>query len=142
MLNSSNAHGGEDSVGRDKAPNARRRAPSLTDREVPLDPARSMASLHAWLDGEGSAAAVTESEGAEYVDLWNRINTDAERRRQVTAPVDLTARIMAALPADVPQAAADSWWDRPLTLKPLTAIAAAAGLVALGAAIGSTTRDR
>jgi hypothetical protein len=142
MLNEPNAQGGEGSLGRDQARNARRSAPSLTDREVPLDPTRKLAALHAWLDGEGSATTVADGEGTEYVDLWNRINVETERRRQVSAPVDLTQRIMAALPTTAPQAVAESWWDRPLALKPLTALAAAAGLVALGAAIGSSARDR
>jgi hypothetical protein len=48
---------------------------------------------------------------------------------------------MAALPADVPQMALP-WWKKSVQISPVVAIAAAAGLVALGAAIGNSMRIR
>jgi hypothetical protein len=52
------------------------------------------------------------------------------------APADLTERIMAALPTAAPHAAAP-WWNRPVEMNPVAVAAAAAGLLALGTAIGA-----
>jgi hypothetical protein len=137
MLDHTNAQNGEAQVhGRSpKTP-----APALTDREVPLDPNHKMNALHAWLDGEGSLTSVVDSDSERHIEFWNRINLETERRRQVTAPVDLQQRIMAALPEAAP-AMIEPWWRTPVSVTPVVAIAAAAGLVALGAAI-STSRSR
>jgi hypothetical protein len=98
-----------------------------------------MTALHAWLDGEGSLAALTDSDSERHVEFWSRINVETERRRQVTAPVDLQERIMAALPETAPSMV-EPWWRTPVSVTPVVAIAAAAGLVALGAAISSRSR--
>jgi hypothetical protein len=59
----------------------------------------------------------------------------------MVTPAHVTAQIMAALPADVPQMALP-WWKKPVQVSPVVAIAAAAGLVAIGAAIGTSVRIR
>lgn len=140
MLNHQDARNGDDSVRRDRAHNASADAPALTDREVPLGSGSGNAALHAWLDGEGSLAAATQADRRQ-VEFWSRMNSEFEVRRQVGAPADLTQSIMAALPDTVPQPL-ESWWMRPVTLTPAVALAAAAGLVALGAALANTPRDR
>ena len=48
---------------------------------------------------------------------------------------------MAALPADLPQMALP-WWKKSIHVSPVVALAAAAGLVALGAAIANSMRIR
>jgi hypothetical protein len=140
MLNHHDARGGEDSVRRDRAHNASADAPALTDREVPLGSGSGNAALHAWLDGEGSMAAAAQADGRQ-VEFWSRLNAEVEVRRQVAAPADLTESIMAALPDTAPQPL-ESWWLRPVSVTPAVALAAAAGLVVLGAAIANAPRDR
>ena len=140
MLNHHDARGGEDSVRRDRAHNASADAPALTDREVPLGSGSVNAALHAWLDGEGSMAAAVQSDRRQ-VEFWSRLNAEVEVRRQVAAPADLTESIMAALPDTAPQPL-ESWWLRPVSVTPAVALAAAAGLVVLGAAIANAPRDR
>jgi hypothetical protein len=135
MLDHTNAQNGEAPLvhGRSqKTP-----AGALTDREVPLDNNRSMAALHAWLDGEGSMAAVAEGDAQRYVDFWTRLNSETERRRQVKTPVDLQERIMQALPEAAPPMIGP-WWRRSVTMSPAVAIATAAGLLAIGAALSSS----
>jgi hypothetical protein len=139
MLDHTNAPNGESPLDRNRAHTAP--APALTDREVPIENTRKMAALHAWLDGEGSLAAATQGETGRYVEFWSRVNTETEVRRQVTAPVDLPQRIMEALPQATPQAI-ESWWSRPVAVTPAVALAAAAGLVALGAALAAPARLR
>jgi len=141
MLDHTNAQDGESPLGRDRAHTGPASASALTDREVPIENTRKMAALHAWLDGEGSLAAATQGETERYVEFWSRVNAETEVRRQVTAPADLQQRIMEALPHAAPQAI-ESWWSRPVTVKPAVALAAAAGLVALGAALVAPSRLR
>jgi len=140
MLNHHDARGGEDSVRRDRAHNASADAPALTDREVPLGSGSGNAALHAWLDGEGSMAAAVQADRRQ-VEFWSRLNAEVEVRRQAAAPADLTESIMAALPDTAPQPL-ESWWLRPVSVTPAVALAAAAGLVVLGAAIATAPRDR
>ena len=140
MLNHHDARGGEDSVRRDRAHNASADAPALTDREVPLGSGHGGAALNAWLDGEGSLAAAVQADRRQ-VEFWSRLSAEFEVRRQVTAPADLSESIMAALPTTAPQPL-ESWWLRPVSVTPAVALAAAAGLVALGAALANTPRDR
>ena len=78
---------------------------------------------------------------ARQVDLWRRIEEESERRRRMVTPAHVKAQIMAALPTDAPQMALP-WWKKSIQVSPVIALAAAAGLVALGAAIGTTMRMR
>ena len=81
------------------------------------------------------------AESARQIDLWRRIEQESERRRHLVTPAHVKAQIMAALPADLPQAALP-WWKKWIQVSPVVALAAAAGLVALGAAIGTSVRIR
>ena len=140
MLNHSDARGGENTVRRDRANNAPADTRALTDREVPLGSGQANAALHAWLDGEGSMAAAVQADRRQ-VEFWNRLNADVEVRRQMKTPVHLQEAIMAALPDRAPQAAVDSWWHRPVTMTPAVALAAAAGLLVVGAMLAGSVRD-
>jgi hypothetical protein len=97
--------------------------------------------INSWLDGEAPEPVGLSADSARQVDLWRRIEEESERRRHMVTPAHVTAQIMAALPADLPQVALP-WWKRSLNVSPVVALAAAAGLVALGAAIGNTMRLR
>jgi hypothetical protein len=140
MLNHSDARGGENTVRRDRANNAPTDTRALTDREVPLGSGQANSALHAWLDGEGSMAAAMQADRRQ-VEFWSRIGVEAEARRQVKTPVHLQEAIMAALPDRAPQTAADAWWHRPVTMTPAVALAAAAGLLVVGAMLAGSTRD-
>lgn len=109
----------------------------ITDREVPLTGQQTPAAIHSWLDGELSESAVRQSDAARDVDFWLRLDREVQVRRQMTTPVHLYERIMEALPTSSP-AVAEPWWNRSFTLTPAVAIAAAAGAVTIGLAIGAT----
>jgi hypothetical protein len=142
MLESLNPQEGADrpSLGRD-AGRPDNVAP-LADREVPLPGAElgsTPAAVHAWLDGEA-----TESEArladAKQVALWNRIETETSARRRMVTPAHVQASIMNALPAATPTlaksvsavAAPAAAATGMIALSPMTAVLAAAGLVAAG----------
>jgi hypothetical protein len=116
-----------------------REAGKLADREVPIELTRTPDQIHAWLDGELPESGVRGAEAGRIVEFWKRLDRDLEVRRHTHAPVDLAERIMEAIPATVPQAAAP-WWSKPVELTPVTVAAAAAGLLTIGAAIGATIK--
>jgi hypothetical protein len=97
--------------------------------------------INRWLDGEAPEPVAVSAESARQVDLWRRIEEESERRRHMVTPAHVKAQIMAALPADTPQIALP-WWKKSIQVSPVVALAAAAGLVALGAAIGNSMRLR
>ena len=136
MFDNLNAHNGRDRARRDGA--SQQPAEPLTDREVPLGVSRTPASVQAWLDGDAPEASVQGAD-TRHVEFWARINAETERRRQVRTPVEVQQRIMAALPADAPAAAAP-WYRREITMNPAVAVAAAASLLAVGAAVGAALR--
>ena len=141
----------------------------MLDREVPIVAATPFEAMHRWLDDDGSEAeAMADAESARYVALWRRVGQETARRRTATvASPDVTDRIMAALPgraqtavradrvaavsapiaAAAPAAVAaapeaTAWWQRPVELNGATALAAAAGLVALGLVVGNAFRGQ
>jgi hypothetical protein len=113
----------------------------LADREVPIELTRTPDLIHAWLDGDLAESQVRGSEAARHIEFWKRLDRDLEVRRAAHAPVDLTDRIMAALPEAAPYAVAP-WWNRPVAMNPLAVAASAAALLGLGAAIGASLRVR
>jgi hypothetical protein len=141
-----NARDERDQVNRSRAPESvpagdGRAAESrpMADREVPIELTRTPDLVHAWLDGEVPESALRGAEAARHVEFWKHLGSDLEVRRQMAAPADLVERIMEAIPTAVPQASAP-WWNRSVSMNPLAIAAAAAGLLALGAAIGTTVR--
>jgi len=132
MLDDLNPQGGR---GESQAPKrAREERQPLTDREVPLEQARNMAPIHAWLDGELPESAVRTAESARDVDFWRKVTEETTRRRMTKTPAYLEAQIMAALPTDRTADGVQTWWAREVTMTPATAAVAAASLLAVGAA--------
>ena len=122
---------------------AAERAPEqpMADREVPIGFAVTPPGVHEWLDGELSEAEIRRADTARHVEFWNRLNSDVEVRRQMKTPAHVSAQIMAAIaPTQVAAPATESWANRGITLSPMVAIAAAAGLIAAGALIASVVR--
>jgi len=116
-------------------------ASRMADREVPIELTRTPDLVHAWLDGEIPESSVRGTDAVRHVAFWKALDSDLEGRRQMHAPLDLAERIMAALPATAPRALSP-WWHRPIEMNPLAVAAAAAGLLALGTAIGASLKVR
>jgi hypothetical protein len=142
MQDNLNARDGSGDAGRERPRRASEQVQPLSDREVPLGPTTATSEMiHRWLDGEAPEPAALNADSARQVDLWKRIEQESERRRHLETPAHVKAQIMAALPTDTPQMALP-WWKKSVQVSPVVAIAAAAGLVALGAAIGNSMRIR
>jgi hypothetical protein len=121
----------------------------LADREVPLPGAADAhlaPAVQQWLDGEGSEVAARRADERQ-VEFWHRLGEEAARRRRMTTPAHVPQRIMEAIPAarmamaspmaTATSVAASTAEDAGrLSLSPVAALAAAAGLVALGFLIG------
>jgi hypothetical protein len=142
MQDNLNARDGSGDAGRERPRRASEPAQPLSDREVPLGGATATSEMiNSWLDGDTPEPVALSGESARQVDLWRRIEEESQRRRHLVTPAHVKAQIMAALPADVPQMALP-WWKKPVHVSPVVALAAAAGLVALGAALGNSMRIR
>ena len=141
MLDNLNARDGSGDAGRERPRRASEQSQPLVDREVPLGGTATSEMMHRWLDGEGPEPVAMNADTARQVDLWRRIEEESERRRRMVTPAHVKAHIMAALPAEAPQLALP-WWKKSIQVSPVVALAAAAGLVALGAAIGTSIRIR
>jgi hypothetical protein len=150
MLDDLNAREGRDEAGRSRAPRTpdpaqgTNPAPSadrrpLVDREVPIELTGAPDMVHSWLDGELPQSALRGLETARHVEFWNRLDRDLEARRHVRAPLGFADRVMEALPTTVPRLETP-WWTRSVSMNPVAVAAAAAGLLALGTAIGATMR--
>ena len=131
MFNAFDPKGAPEPTGRDRAD----RGPEqpLADREVPIGFAVTPAGVHEWLDGELPEADVRRSDTARHVEFWNRLNAEAAVRREVRTPPHVQAQIMAAI-APAKATVAEPWFRKSIAINPIVAIAAAAGLVMLGAA--------
>lgn len=138
MFDNLNAPNGREPARRDGG--ARQPAEPLTDREVPLSISRTPATVQAWLDGE-AAESTLQGADARHVEFWARVNAETARRREVRTPVEVQQRIMAALPMAAP-AAPTPWYRKEITMNPAVAAAAAASLLAVGAAVGAALRQR
>ena len=128
--------GGSDELRRSDGGLSRNRP--MADREVPLEGGRPALVVQQWLDGEATEAAARRAD-AHDVDLWQRINEEAERRRRMTTPAPVLNRIMAAIPEAAPVEPV-SFWKRPLGLNGTAAILVAAAILAVGVAIGTMFR--
>jgi hypothetical protein len=142
MQNNPNARDRGEESGREWTKRSNRDdAAPMPDREVPLDSGSHTPLLvQQWLDGEASEDAARSVDGRQ-VDLWNRINSETDRRRRTKTPPYVMAQIMEALPVEAPAVSMEySWWHRPLAVKPAVAFAAGAGLLAIGAILGAVAR--
>ncbi len=112
-----------------------RAATPLTDREVPLPNNNAAMLVHQWLDGETPVATVLAIAGGnESVDLWTKINDEAELLRSRTTPLYVHKRIMESLPDDIYRVN-QPWYRRPVVLNPTTMIVGAAALLGFGALV-------
>jgi hypothetical protein len=111
-------------------------AAPLSDREVPLSRRRTPASVQAWLDGELAEKDVRRGDTTRDVEFWNRINEQAQVRRQMKTPAHLQAQIMAALPHSAP-AAATPWYRKSMQLPSAWVVLGAAAILAAGVVIGA-----
>src|SRR5881394_1046698 len=103
MRRDENVTGGDSDVGKpagDRKQDARESR--VMDREVPLPSAPGHAALHDWLDGDIEQSRARDSEGAQQVDLWNKINEETRMLRSRTTPVHVQKAIMSALPNETP----------------------------------------
>lgn len=142
MYNDFNARGDKPREGgRDRLRQTPRDQQKLTDREVPLGLSRTPAAIHAWLDGDAPEASVRQGETVRHVEFWNALSAEVAVRRDMRTPTGLQEAIMAALPATTPRVITP-WWSRPMEMSPAALATAAAGLLALGAAIGATITAR
>lgn len=113
----------------------------LADREVPLGTGHPAVAVQQWLDGDGSEANARHADSRE-VELWNRINEEAERRRRMRTPAHVLDRIMASIPnlPAVAPAAPKPWWQGSVSLSPLVLAGAGLGILVLGAVVGAALR--
>lgn len=138
MFNAFDPKGAPEPTGRDRADRGSEQQP-LADREVPIGFAVTPAGVHEWLDGDASETDVRRSDSTRHIEFWNRLNAEAAVRREVRTPPHVQAQIMAAI-APRTATVAEPWFQRTLAVKPIVAIAAAAGLVAFGAAMALLAR--
>ena len=141
MLDNLNARDDGGDAGRERPRRASELSQPLSDKEVPIGGTATSEMINSWLDGDAPEPTAVNAESARQVDLWRRIEEESQRRRHLVTPAHVKAQIMAALPADAPLMALP-WWKKPVHVSPVVALAAAAGLVALGAAIGNNMRIR
>jgi hypothetical protein len=141
MLDNLNARDGSGDAHRERTRRASGHAQPLSDKEVPIGGTATSEMINSWLDGDAPEPVAVNAESARQVDLWRRIEEESQRRRHLVTPAHVKAQIMAALPADAPQMALP-WWKKSIHVSPVVALAAAAGLIALGAAIGNSMRIR
>ena len=104
----------------------------LSDREVPLTPIATSDVVNRWLDGELPEPVGLHGDAARSVEFWRRIGEETDRRRQMVTPAHLSSRIMSALPPVEAARQVTPAMQKSLQLSPITAIAAAAGIFALG----------
>jgi len=126
--------GGSDDVRLPEIGNTSRNAP-MADREVPLEGGHPALAVQQWLDGEITETAARRAD-VHDVELWQRINEEAERRRRMVTPSPVLDRIMAAIPQAAPVEPV-SFWKRSVALNATGAMVAAAALVALGIVVGT-----
>jgi hypothetical protein len=112
-----------------------RSTPPMADREIPLGGGHPSLLVQQWLDGEVSESAARRAE-AHDVELWQRINEEAERRRRMVTPAPVLDRIMAAIPQAAPVEPI-GFWKRSVSVSAYGAMIAAAGLLALGVVVGT-----
>ena len=138
MFNAFDPKGAPEPTGRERGDRGSEQQP-LADREVPIGFAVTPVGVHEWLHGDASEADIRRSDSVRHLEFWNRLNAEAAVRREVRTPPHVQAQIMAAI---APQRATvvEPWFHRSLAVKPIVAIAAAAGLVAFGAAMALLAR--
>lgn len=139
MFNAFDPKGAPEPTGRDRADRAPEQQQPLADREVPIGFAVTPAGVHEWLDGDASETEVRRADSTRHIEFWNRLNAEAAVRREMKTPIHVQAQIMAAI-APARATAVEPWFRRDMAVKPIVALAAAAGLVVFGAAMALLAR--
>ena len=107
----------------------------MSDREVPFESHVEIAdAVHAWLDGTTPEREVHRAEWSRDVEFWKLLDDDLSHRRRMRTPAGLSARIMSALPENVP-AASYPWWRREFVVTPLVAALALLTMMSLTALV-------
>ena len=137
MFNAFDPQGAPQPNGRDRSD----RGPEqpLADREVPIGFAVTPQGVHEWLDGELPESDVRRADTARHMEFWTRLNAEAATRREMKTPAHVQAAIMAAI-APAKATVVEPWYSKSMAVTPVVAMAAAAGLVALGAALAMIAR--
>ena len=104
----------------------------LSDREVPLAPIATSDVVNRWLDGELPEPTGLRGDAARSVEFWRRIGEETDRRRRMVTPAHVSSNIMAALPPVETTRLVSPVLNKTLQISPITAVAAAVGLFALG----------
>ena len=118
-------------------PNRSSESGPISDREVPLAPVATSDMINRWLDGELPEPSGLRGDAAKSVEFWRRIGEETDRRSHMVTPAHVQDRIMAALPTTHNTLVMATWWKKPMQLTPMAAIAAAAGIFALGVVIAN-----
>jgi len=123
-------------------PNRASETGPISDREVPLAPVATSDVVNRWLDGELPEPAGLRGDAAKSVEFWRRIGEETDRRRRMVTPAHIPSKIMAALPVSQQVDLIAPWWKKPMQMSPMTALAAAAGLFALGVLVANALSMR
>jgi len=141
MLDNLHERDGDGTTGRENLKNTADYTAPVSDREVPIAPVATSDIVNRWLDGEVPEPTGLRGDAARSVEFWRRIGEETDRRRHMATPAHLTAQIMESLPQLEARTEAP-WWKRPFQLTPAAMLAAAAGLLALGALLSTVLRVR
>ena len=136
MLDNDMDRAGERETGRERTNRPADGTGAMGDREVPLASHTTSDVINRWLDGETTEPIGLRGDAARTVEFWRRIGEETDRRRRMTTPAYLPDKIMVALPT-LDAAKAEPWWRRDTQLSPGLLLAAAAGVLALGALLTS-----
>jgi len=68
----------------------------VTDMEVALPTVRTAPAVHAWLDGEASAAQALQAAPKDAA-FWQAMGTETAQRRRMVTPAHVPAAIMSKL---------------------------------------------
>ncbi|MGQ0764749.1 MAG: hypothetical protein ACT4OZ_03685, partial [Gemmatimonadota bacterium] len=89
--------------------------------------------INRWLDGEEPEPVGLRGDGARALDFWKRVGDETDRRRRMTTPAHVPAKIMASLPHVVPRSSVAQWYRREVRIPAVVLALGAVALVILGA---------
>lgn len=93
-------------------------------------------AVQAWLDGEETRDHLTQPGERENVELWDKLNSEAEQLRRRATPIQLQQRILSSLPAE-PGASTAPSTDKSVSLSTSAAVLGGAALLVAGAVLGA-----
>jgi hypothetical protein len=135
MLDNDMDRAGERETSRERTNRPADATGAMGDREVPLASHATSDVINRWLDGETTEPIGLRGDAARTVEFWRRIGEETDRRRRMATPAYLSDKIINALPTLAPRV--EPWWRRDTQLSPGLLLAAAAGVLALGALLAS-----